>query len=163
MDEIVNENVNVETTDTNYIDEIKNLKQNSVSKGEYEKILNERNQLIQALANGETVQAEEPIIDYSTKKENISKMVDEMNSGKLNNLNYIDHALKVREDILEIDGVDTFLPNGKIALTDEDYRMADKVATMLKECVEYADGDNEAFTNEFQRRLKDVNMPTRKK
>jgi hypothetical protein len=42
--------------------------------------------------------------------------------------------------------------------TDEDVRTAQKVADVLQECVDYAEGDSAVFTNELQRRLVDVKI-----
>lgn len=54
---------------------------------------------------------------------------------------------------------DPFLPVGKQILpTDEDIACAEKVASVLKECVNYAEGDSAVFTNELQRRLVDVKI-----
>ena len=52
---------------------------------------------------------------------------------------------------------DPFLPVGSQILPDDaDIAAANKVATVLQECVDYANGDSSVFTNELQRRLVDV-------
>ena len=49
------------------------------------------------------------------------------------------------------------MPVGKrITPTDEDISAANRVATVLQECVDYAQGDSQAFTNELQRRTIDT-------
>ena len=54
---------------------------------------------------------------------------------------------------------DPFLPIGEQILpTDEDVAAANKVAAVLQECVDYAEGDSAVFTNELQRRLVDVKI-----
>ena len=54
---------------------------------------------------------------------------------------------------------DPFLPVGKQILpTDEDVAAANRVADVLKECVDYAEGDSAVFTNELQRRLVDIKV-----
>ena len=79
--------------------------------------------------------------------------------GHMSNLDYISSALKLRDALLEKGERDPFLPYGdKVNLTAEHYDKAETVATVLKECVEFADGDSGIFTAELQRRTKDV-MP----
>ena len=54
---------------------------------------------------------------------------------------------------------DPFLPIGEqIMPTDQDIQTAQKVADVLQECVDYAEGDSAVFTNELQRRLVDVKI-----
>ena len=49
---------------------------------------------------------------------------------------------------------DPFVPTGsKIKPTDEDFAKAKKVADTLQECVDYADGDPDVFTDELKRRI----------
>ena len=42
--------------------------------------------------------------------------------------------------------------------TDDDVKTAEKVAQVLQECVDYAEGDSAVFTNELQRRMVDVKI-----
>ena len=37
--------------------------------------------------------------------------------------------------------------------TDDDFAKAEKVAAVLQECVDYADGDSNVFTDELKRRI----------
>lgn len=54
---------------------------------------------------------------------------------------------------------DPFLPVGnQIAPTDDDIAAAERVAKVLQECVDYADGDSAVFTNELQRRTIDIKV-----
>ena len=70
--------------------------------------------------------------------------------------------MKLREALLEKGEKDPFLPYGKnIIPTDEDIATADRVARVLQECVDYADGDSDIFTNELQRITVDT-APQRK-
>ena len=55
---------------------------------------------------------------------------------------------------MEAGQTDPFVPNGsKIKPTDEDFAKAKKVADTLQECVDYADGDPDVFTDELKRRI----------
>ena len=77
----------------------------------------------------------------------------------LNNLEWTKNALELREALISEGQPDPFLPIGKqIMPTDEDIQAADKVASVLQECIEYAEGDPSVFTNELQRRMIDVKI-----
>lgn len=149
------ENV-VDTND--YIEAIKEMKQNSVSKEDYMKLKEENKQLLNSLVNGEIRQTEikeEPV--------DIDKLRDDLFNKELSNLDYISSALKLREELIKRGESDPFLPAGKNILpTEEDINTANRVAAVLQECVDYADGDSSVFTNELQRRMVD-STPIRRK
>lgn len=66
--------------------------------------------------------------------------------------------------LIESGNPDPFLPIGlRIAPTQEDIQAAERVADVLQQCLDYADGDNALFTAEFQRRTMNVPMPSRKR
>lgn len=150
------ENVN---DSTDYIEALKEMKQNSVARESYDKLKAENKQLLDALVNGKEIdiKKEEPV--------DISKLrADLFNKDKqLSNLDYVSSALKLRNALLETGERDPFLPYGdKVTLTAEHYDKAEQVAAVLQECVDFADGDSGIFSAELQRRLKDT-MPTRRK
>ena len=50
--------------------------------------------------------------------------------------------------------MDPFVPVGnKITPTDEDFQKAEKVAKVLQECVDYADGNPAVFVDELKRNI----------
>lgn len=139
--------------DTDYIEALKTLKQNSVSKEQYQKVKDENKRLLNSLVNGESIQVEKE------KEVDISKLRKELFSqdADLNNVDFISKALELRTALIEKEGTDPFLPVGKkITPTEEDISTANRVATVLQECLDYADGDSQAFTNELQRRTIDT-------
>lgn len=141
-----------------YIETIKELKKNTVSKSDYEKLQEENKKLLQSLVNGETVQQEvEPVDVGELRKELFSGEAD------MSNLEYMEKVMKLRDSIIEAGGTDPFLPYGKkIVPTDDDIATADRVAETIKECIEYAEGDSGVFTNELQRRMIDSSNARRK-
>ena len=146
------ENVN---DSIDYIEAIKEMKQNSVTRESYDKLKSENKQLLDALVNGKEIEMkqEEPVDIAKLRKDLFNK------DGHMSNLEYVSTALKLRDALLEKGERDPFLPYGdKVNLTAEHYDKAETVATVLKECVEFADGDSGIFTAELQRRTKDV-MP----
>lgn len=146
------ENVN---DSIDYIEAIKEMKQNSVDRSVYDKLKSENKQLLDVLVNGKEIEIskEEPVDIAKLRKDLFNK------DGHMSNLEYVSNALKLRDALIEKGERDPFLPYGdKVNLTAEHYDKADQVATVLKECVEFADGDSGIFTAELQRRTKDV-MP----
>ena len=149
------ENVN---DSIDYIEAIKEMKQNSVDKAAYNKLREENQQLLNALVSGKEIEMkkEEPVDVNQLRKELFNR------DGTLSNLDYVSSALKLRAALIERGERDPFLPYGdKVTLTAEHYDKAESVAAVLQECVDFADGDSGIFTAELQRRTKDV-MPMRR-
>ena len=150
----------VEDNTQDYLAAIKELKQNSVDRSEYDKLRAENKRLIDAVVNGQPGQ-EEPVFTKHSK-EQIDDLRNELfNSPReLNNLEYVTKAMELREALMENGEPDPFLPVGKqISPTRDDLEGAEKVAQVYKECIDYAEGDSEVFTNELMRRTRDVKLP----
>ena len=150
----------VEDNTQDYLAAIKELKQNSVDRSEYDKLRAENKKLIDAVVNGQPGQ-EEPAVSKHSKEQIDDLRNDLFNSPReLNNLEYITKAMELREALIENGEPDPFLPVGKqISPTRDDLEGAEKVAQVYRECIEYADGDSEVFTNELMRRTRDVKLP----
>ena len=160
------ENVNVVTVEDNtndYIAQIKNLKENSVSKDDYNKLKADNKKLIDALANGTQVEGVvEPKVSAIENINNLRKKLFSKGSN-LNNLEYCKTAVELRDALINKGERDPFLPFGhNVVATDSDYETAERVATVMRECIDYADGDSDIFTNELQRRSVDVVIPKKK-
>ena len=157
------ENVVVEDNTNDYIDQIKKLKENSVSKDDYDKLRLDNKRLIDALANGTQLEGKvEPKIDAVENINNLRKKLFSKGSN-LDNLEYCKTAVELRDALIEKGERDPFLPFGhEVVATDSDYESANRVATIMKECIDYADGDPDIFTNELQRRTVDVVIPKKK-
>ena len=150
----------VEDNTQDYLAAIKELKEKSVDRSEYDKLRAENKKLIDAVVNGQPGQ-EEPVFTKHSK-EQIDDLRNELfNSPKeLNNLEYITKAMELRDALMENGEPDPFLPVGKqISPTRDDLEGAEKVAQVYRECIEYAEGDSEVFTNELMRRTRDVKLP----
>ena len=150
----------VDDNTQDYINAIKDLKQNSVDKAKYEALRLENKRLIDAVVNAQPGQEEQVFVKHS--KEQIDDLRNELfNSPReLNNLEFITKAMELREALMENGEPDPFLPVGKqISPTRDDIEGAEKVAQVYKECIDYAEGDSEVFTNELMRRTRDVKLP----
>ena len=145
--------------ETDYVEAIKNLKQNSVSKADYDALRLENKKLLQAVVNGQTseVEPQEPEVDLAQLRKNV------FDNPNQTNLEYITNVLKLRDAVLEKEGYDVFVPqSSQYSPTQDDIARANKVAEQFKEMVDIADGNPNVFLNEYQRRVKD-DIPIRRK
>lgn len=157
-----NENVVVEDNTNDYIEQIKRLKESSVSRDDYDKLKADNKKLIDALANGTQMDVVEPKTSAVDKINELrTKLFSKGNN--LNNLDYCKTAIELRDALIENGERDSFLPFGhNVVTTDSDIETANRVANVMKECIDYADGDSDIFTNELQRRTIDVVIPKKK-
>lgn len=158
---MANENENIvdtTTTDTpdyqEYIDTINELKRNSVSRTEYDKLMEEKKTLLSNLVNGTgTYVAEEP----PAKRETLDEMRKRVFDNPRNDLEYVSGILEIRTRVMEEGGADPFVSeNSHYTPTQDDYRDAELLANGLAHCVEVADGDNSIFLQELSRITKDT-------
>lgn len=159
------ENINTTNIEENgmeadYIAQIQELKNNSVSREAYDAMREENRKLLNSLVNGTGNSAEAAPVE----KTSISELRKTLFNGEdLSNLDYCKAAVELRDRLIEEGQPDPFLPVGKqIVATDEDIACANRVAAALKSCIDYADGDSNIFTNELQRIMVDT-APRRKK
>ena len=155
--------VNVEDNTNDYIEQIKRLKETSVSRDDYDKLKADNKRLIEALANG--TQINDKVESKISAVENIDNLRSKLFSkgSNLSNLDYCKTAVELRDLLIENGERDPFLPFGhNVVATDSDYETANRVATVMKECIDYADGDSDIFTNELQRRTVDIVIPKKK-
>ena len=157
-----NVNVTVEDNTNDYIEQIKKLKESSVSKDDYEKLRADNKKLIDALANGTQMDVVESKVSTVDKINELRTKLFSKGSN-LDNLEYCDTALQLREALIENGERDPFLPFGhNVIATESDIETANRVASIMKDCIEYADGDSDIFTNELQRRTVDISIPKKK-
>ena len=152
---LTSESSEVEDMTPDYIATIKELKQNSVDKAKYDALRLENKKLLDAVVNGQSVEAQ-----VQVQKEDIQTLRNKVfNNANQTNLEYISNVLNLRNRLLEEGFEDPFVPQGtQITATQADYDKANKVATVLQEMVDEADGDPNVFLNEYQRRVKDTNI-----
>lgn len=142
-----------------YVAAINELKQNSVSKAQYEKLQGENKKLLDALVSNKQIDvpAEQPA-DIKELRKNLFN-----NESGLSNLEYVENALKLRKALMDAGERDPFLPVGSKVQPDYDMvAKAEAVAKGLQEMVDFADGDSGIFNAEYQRRVVDT-MPMRQK
>ena len=142
-----------EEQEVDYVAAIAELKNNSVSKEQYDKIKQENSRLLDALVNNKQIDIpkEEPV-DIQKLRNNLFH-----NEQGLSNMDFIDNALRLRKALIDAGERDPFLPVGNRTQVDYDTELkAEKVAQGLQEMLDFADGDQGIFNAEYQRRVMDV-------
>ena len=153
-------NVTGEVVESNadYIAAINELKQNSVDRSKYDQLKADNKRLLDSLVNG--LQIELPKTEV---KSDLTELRKNTFREDQTNLDYVTNALALRKALIENGEPDPFLPCGEKTLpTDADVATAERVANVLQECVDLAEGDSQIFTNESMRRTVDTG-PIRRK
>ena len=139
----------VEDNTQDYLAAIKELKENSVDRSEYDKLKAENKKLINAVVNGQPADD----VDGKSQVRQTEQIREELFNREHSNLEYVKLALELREALMSEGKPDPFLPMGsQIAPTADDVEKAEKVAQVYQECIDYADGDSKLFTQELMRR-----------
>jgi hypothetical protein len=143
-----------------YLATIKELKENSVDRQEYEKLKAENKQILDLYVDGKGDDKQEEAEVVPTIDELREDLFGPKSEKKeISNLEYAQKALLLRKQLMDKGEPDPFLPIGKqITPDDADIAAANRVATVLQECIDYAEGDSAVFTNELQRRTIDVKV-----
>ena len=142
-----------EVTETEFdpIQAINELKQNTVSKEEYNKVKAEKDKYLKALIEGSQV------ADEKKEPVDVDALRKSLFTEDLDNLTFAKKALELRDELIDKEGVDIFVGRGnKYAPTQADYEAAQRVADAFQSCVDVADGDSEIFTRELMRITNDV-------
>ena len=140
-----------------YIAAINELKANSVDREKYNKLKDENQRLLDTLVSGG--QLEQDKVAPKETAADLRKALYGNGCDGLSNLDYWDKTLKLREMIMEEGNPDPFVPTGhNVVATDTDRAAAQKVAEVVKHCIDVAEGDSLVFTNELQRLTADVNL-----
>lgn len=139
-----------------YLEVIDNLKKNTVSLEKYNELEAQNKQLLDAVINGNSVKNED---SEENKGPSIKELREDLFGGKkqLTNLEYWEKTLALRKVLMEQGETDPFVPVGtKIVPERSDFEAAQRVADVVQECIDYANGDSAVFTNELQRRTIEV-------
>ena len=141
-----------EMTANEYINQINDLKERTVSREEYERIKNDNKKLAKALING--TGANIPGITKPEEKPDLDDLRKKLFTKKSkNDLEYFTNLLALRDGVMADGQPDPFLPiNREFRATAQDEADAERIATQIKEAIEYADGDPAVFSNDLRRR-----------
>ena len=141
-----------EMTAKEYINQIKDLKEKTVSREEYDRIKNDNKELAKALING--TGANIPGITKPEEKPDLDDLRKKLFTKKSkNDLEYFTNLLALRDGVMADGQPDPFLPvNREFRATAQDEADAERIATQIKEAIEYANGDPAVFSNDLRRR-----------
>lgn len=141
-----------EMTAKEYINQINDLKEKTVSREEYERVKNDNKELAKALING--TGANIPGITKPENKPDLDDLRKKLFTKKSkNDLEYFTNLLALRDGVMADGQPDPFLPvNREFRATAQDEADAERIATQIKEAIEYANGDPAVFSNDLRRR-----------
>ena len=147
-----------------YVKALKALKDNSVSKEEYDKVVADRNTLIKAVAEGNTTQTPSAETEKTPSVQELRDKLRKSGEAELSNAEYVAAALQLRDKIIAEGKIDPFLPQGvKTKPTLIDIQGADRVAEGLKSCLDAATDpetgkiDNDLFNAHLKKLIADDN------
>lgn len=128
--------------DLNLLDEMKKIKENSVSKEEYEKERAKNKELMKRLVEGG---GQEDKTDETIDLDKIREDLFKNNAEGLSKREFWKRVLTLRHERLKNEGVDIFLPKGrKTRYTRLDIESADKVDETISQMIEDSE-DNPAL------------------
>jgi len=129
---------------------LKEARENSVPKEEYDRLKKENSDLVSQIINGEGGAGNghtNPPEDLDGDIKALREKLYGPKCSELSNLEFCEATLELREKIIKRDGIDPFLPRGaNIKPTDQDAQRAQAVADVMKQCIDEADGDSGVFT-----------------
>ena len=137
-----------ETSNVALAKALKEARENSVSKAEYERLQEENSKLVSQIINGEgTAGNGQQPAPQEADIEALREKLYGAKASELSNLEFCDLTLQLRDAVIKRDGIDPFLPHGaNIKPTDLDAERAQAVASIMAECIQEADGDSGVFT-----------------
>lgn len=128
-----------------YIQQVKDLKENTVSKEEFSKVVAERDKLAEAILNDRGQSKDD------APKKSIAELAKDCQQKNLSNIEVAKRALLYRKAVLDETGHDVFLPNSKeYSSSDKDKEEANKVADTLERLIEESNGSNIIFNAMLQ-------------
>lgn len=140
-------------TNQDYISALNEMKKNTVSKEAYDKLRADNKKLLDTIVSGQSLEQTE--VKEEVDVDALRKELFGKSRKDLSNLEYVDKALQLRKALMEKGEQDPFVMKaGRTSSPEpEDFKKAERVASVLQECVDIADGNDSVFDNEFQRRL----------
>ena len=131
---------------------LKEARENSVPKSEYEKVVAEKNKLVSEIINGGGAgNGQTPAPEQQESIEDLRKDLYGPKCADLSNLEYWKKTLALREAVIKKGDPDPFLPIGtKISPTSDDVAKAENVAKVVQKCIDECNGDSELFTAMLQ-------------
>ena len=131
-----------EDQDFKLLDEVENLKKNSVSKEEYEKLKSKNKELMKRIVEGG---GQEEKSEDTPDLDKIREALFVKNAEGLSKRDFWINVLTLRHERLKNEGVDIFLPKGqKTRYNRSDIESANKVDEVISDLIDQTE-DNPAY------------------
>lgn len=140
-----------EPSEFDLLNEVKKLKETSVPKEEYDKLLAEKKKLMRDFVYGGGQESKtEDTVDLGKIRNNL--FTDKVED--LSNRDFWKNVITLRKERLEKDGVDIFLPKGeKTRYTRDDYEKANALAETVSSMLEDSEENPQLFSVLFNEAL----------
>lgn len=148
------EEQNYDSPEKNLLEAYQQLKEKSVPKEDYDKVLEMNKKLLDASLNGvgEQTEGEEKPSDPS-----IDDLRAELYGPKrkeLTDLEYWEKTLALRKAVMDQGKTDPMVPVGKdVSPTQADFATAENICSVVEECINLANGDSQEFTRQLDKRV----------
>lgn len=140
--------------DKNLLEAYNKLKKDSVSRKDYEKVLEMNKQLLDASLNGG---GDDPKDDKELPVPSIDELRADLYGPKrkeLNDLDYWEKTLALRKAVMEQGKTDPMVPIGKdVTPTQADFATAELICSEIEECIKEANGDSAEFDRLLDKRI----------
>lgn len=145
-------NVNIpeeETTQVNYIEAMAEMKKNMVSKEEYNKVMEENKQLVDALVSGKQIEMPEPEPEVDINA--LRNKIFNTDGNDMTDLEYAETVLSLRDELIKRGELDPFVTRAHDYVPNQaDFEDAENVAKALRYAVDVANGNPGLFRTAFQ-------------
>ena len=133
--------------------QLADLRENFVSREDYNKVVKDRTILIEAIKEGR----EGDLIPQPEEKVDADALVKELlvQDNTMSDIEYMTKVLQVRDERIKAGQRDPFLQEN---YEERDVESANNFADTVRECIELANGDNASFIALFNSRIKDTPM-----
>lgn len=128
--------------DSDYLETIKQLKENTVSKAEYEKVLADRKRILNDYVNNQPVEKVEVIDSKETIKQLRKELYTDDVDG-LTNLDYWKKTIQYRNNVIASGKTDPSLPMKGSTAYDEE--LSEKVFDVVQQCIDGCNDDPAVF------------------
>lgn len=152
---MVEENTNIQEEVEKTPEEIiLELKKNTVSKEEFEKLKSKHNKLLKDIADGKDIEQEEVQLTEEEREKRIKDLRVNLYTDKasLNNLDYWKQTLELRKLLMESGEPDPMVARGKMfndrAVNQEEEVL--KVVETVQKCIDDCNGSSKVFTSLLQ-------------
>lgn len=143
--------------DDDYLKTIEELKKNTVSVEEFNKLKEENLKLLHSVVDGQQEEKKD-----EPEAVDVQELRKELFNKEQSNLSFWEKSLKLREELIRQGKPDPFLPMGHhVSPTQYDKDRVENLVKNVQECIDLAQGDSEFFTAELKRRTIDA-MPMAK-